>query len=283
MSPLSIVLDFVQALSTLVQLSLKTFRLNYYNEAPSNQSFDLHSFVPQSKLSQDNLSLALHKLSQSPNMTEVVLDGPIVISPILFWPINPQTAPLWPALTNFHITFNVTTPNGEWYFVRDPLRGEVADEEEDSEAEDESEDDATSDDSWAEFCANDPLVPDTFNEKKESRAVGDSPIRIFRTMPDSEKITPLLTAMARAAGQMPKLQRLSLTADLVCSDACFQLSYFAPGEESRLDRELADDREKPRLYWHLGNGHWRPEEEVLLLWREAKGVDGEMVVRFVEW
>lgn len=261
---------------------MKTFHLSFYNESPSNQSFLWHGSPRPVLVFQDDLSLALHKFSQSTSIEEIELEGPIVISPSLFWPSNPKTTPFWPNLTSFHVSFNLTTLDGEWYFVRDPdVSVEESVVEEDVDDENESDD---SDDSEFSLLSDDSLAPDTFNERKEARAAGDLPFRYFRTKPDDEKINPLLTAMARAADRMPKLQRMFLKADLFCNSvyAYFEVEYLAPGETSWNCPDKEDgDEEKPRLYWHVGR--WRPEDEVLRLWREAKGVNGEILVMFVEW
>ena len=211
---------FAQALSTINHPSLKSFHLDFYNAAPSNQSFDLHSALAQFSSSDDHLSLALHKFSQSPALIDFVLEGPIVISPRLFWPSSPQTKPVWPNLTSFHVTFNLTTPGGEWYFVRDPENIEESDEDEDDDVIEVSSDDSDDDSDDDSVLSYDSLVPDTFNAKKEARATGDLPVRLFRTKPDSDKIYPLLIAMARAAGQMPKLERMSLI-HFVYAENCY--------------------------------------------------------------
>ena len=199
-----------------------------------------------------------------------------MITPEIYWPDNLSSSLAWPELRNFHVKFNRVAPNGDWYFIRDPTqpREEDIDEREETDEEDEFDSD-DSDDSY------DPLVPDSFYERREERRVGNLPLRFFRTMPDSEKITPFLVAMARAAGQMPKLQRMSLETELVSEgQAHFELQYLAPGQQCDLDSEPGDS-EKPRLYLLVGK--WRPEEEIIKLWTEHKGVDGDIIVRYLDW
>lgn len=275
--------EFAKALSMLSQSSIEVFHLNFYNESPSNQNFRPREALVSFSSYHDDLSPALHSLTQSPSIREVMLEGPIVISPSLFWPSNPRPAPFWQNITNFHITFNLNTPDGNWYFVRDPDMIEEEDEEREGSDEEEPTDSEPNSDSGS-VLSDDSLVPDTYNEKEEARVAGNLPVRYFRTLPDSEKIIPLLTAMARAAGQMPKLQRTSLKADLICNlgNAYFEIEYLAPGQTSwNIPDENDDDEEKRRLYWQTGK--WRPDGEVLRLWREAKGQDGDLLVRFVEW
>lgn len=277
MSLSSLEQGFAQALSTIKHPSLSSFHLKFYNESPMNQSSDLHSALAPFSSSHDDLSLALHKYSQSPILIDFTLEGPIVISPTLFWPSDPPITPVWPSITNFHVDFNLNTPNGEWYFIRDPENNDESDEDEDDDEQEESSDDSDDD----SVLSYDSLVPDTFNARKEARATGDLPARCFRTKPDSEKINPLLVAMARAAGQMPKLERMSLTARLICAEkSYFELDYLAPGVEMLYVEKIGDVK-KPRLYWHVGK--WRPDEEVLRLWREGKGVEQEILVSFLEY
>ena len=145
----------------------------------------------------------------------------------------------------------------------------------------ESSDDSDDDSDDDSVLSYDSLVPDTFNAKKEALATGDFPVRRFRTKPDSDQINPLLIAMARATGQMPKLERMSLAAaqSFCAGKFQFELKYLAPGQDSFQDEETGDE-EKPRLYWRVGK--WRPEAEVLRLWSEGKGTEQEIFVKFRE-
>lgn len=168
----------------------------------------------------------------------------------------------------------MTTPDGDWYFTRDPTQPEDDDDNDDDvegEADSSSEDDTSTTSSNSSY-------PDSFNERKEARAVGDFPIRMFRTLPADSKINPLLLAMARAAGHMPQLQSMSLVSKMRGADgAGFEIYYHAAGQPSHLDSEPGDG-EKARLYWAVGK--WRPEEEALSIWRAGR--DG-MKVQFFEW
>lgn len=266
-------LDFARALLLLAQPLLKTFSLRFYHDPPRNHYSSPPSALLPSSLSTDHLSCALHTLSQSPKLTSLKLGGSIVVSPELYWPADSSTPPSWPNLRYFHVTFDMTTPDGDWYFIRDPTK--LDDDDYSDEVEDEADSSSESDtsiDSW------DFLIPDSFNERKEDRAVGDFPVRMFRTLPSDSRINPLLLAMARAAGHMPQLQSMSLVSKLHSFDgAWFEIYYHAPGQRSNLDSEPGD-LEKARLYWSVGK--WRPDEEVLRIWRAGRE---EMKVKFVEW
>lgn len=174
----------------------------------------------------------------------------------------------------------MTTPDGDWYFTRDPTKPEDdddSDNDDDVEGEAEAAADSSSEDDTSTISSH-SFRPDSFNERKEALAVGDFPIRMFRTLPSNSKINPFLLVMARAAGHMPKLQSMSLVSNMRGVDgAGFEIYYHAPGQRSHLDSEPGDG-EKARLYWAVGK--WRPEEEVLRIWRAGRE---EMKVKFFEW
>ncbi len=172
----------------------------------------------------------------------------------------------------------MTAPEGDWYFQRDPASDEWEEPlDEDSESEQDSDtfSDFSDDSFWERSDA-----PETFNERRESRAVGNHPVRLFRTKPDAHKIGPLLTAMARAAGQMPKLRIMSLKGEVYGPKFTeFEVVFCAPGQSFGSGQGL-EDVDKPRLYWVVGK--WRPDEAIIQLWRDVKGVDGDLLVRFID-
>ncbi|KAL8719186.1 MAG: hypothetical protein Q9225_003787, partial [Loekoesia sp. 1 TL-2023] len=256
---------FATALPTLSDPSLRHFTLGFYHEDSTNQYFSPPSALLPSEPSIDHLSRALHTLSQSSSLTSLTLN-PIVISPDLYWPANPSTPPAWPNIRHYHVEFDMTTPNGHWYFVRDPSKP-IEDDEgaNDSDVPDDAEDENDTD---SDTASSDSWRPDTFNEKQEARAIGDYPIRMFRTLPSDAYINPLVLAMARAAAQMPQLQSMSLTTSMRDPDSAgFELFFHAATHVSNLDSD-PEDADKARLYWIVGS--WRPDEEVLKVWREGK-------------
>lgn len=174
----------------------------------------------------------------------------------------------------------MTTPDGDWYFIRDPTKPEYdddSDNDDDVEGEAEAAADSSSEDDIS-TTSSDSFRPESFNETKEARAVGDFPLRMFRTLPSDSKINPLLLAMARAAGHMPLLQSMSLISKIRGADgAGFEIYYHAPGQRSLLDSGPGDG-EEARLYCAVGK--WRPEEEVLRIWRAGR--EG-MKVKLFEW
>ncbi|KAL9578752.1 MAG: hypothetical protein Q9212_005524 [Teloschistes hypoglaucus] len=264
------------ALPTISCPSLREITLSFYQEDPSNQYSSPPSALLPSEPSTDHLSRALYGLSQSSTLTSLIL-SPIIISPELYWPTNsPSTPPAWPSIQHHHVEFDMSTPDGEWYFVRDPSTP-IDDEEDFSDSDDSGDDD---DDTESDSASEDEFYsrPDTYHDHRERRAVGHYPIRQFRTLPSDAHITPLLIAMARAAAQMPKLQNMSLkTSSRDPNGAGFEIHFYGAGFASRTGKYVVQTAEA-RLNWYVGS--WRPTEEILNIWREGK--EG-LLIEFVEF
>ncbi|KAL8756548.1 MAG: hypothetical protein Q9184_004462 [Pyrenodesmia sp. 2 TL-2023] len=270
--------DLAIALPTISTPSLREFTLCFSHKDPNNHYYTLPSALLPSAPAIDHSSLALHTLSLSPGLTSITLD-PIIISPDLYWPANPSTPPTWPTLCQFHVGFNMTAPDGTWYFVRDPskpddenVEGDDSDDlDEEAEIDSDPDFDFGSDSFFS--TTSSASCPDTFNERHEARTAGDYPHRSFRTLPLDTHINPLLLAMARAAACMPRLQHMSLTS--TAHDATFEILFYAAGQASHLGSESWD---RPRLYLYVGT--WRPDDEIFEVWQEnRKG----LLVRFNEW
>ncbi|KAL8768215.1 MAG: hypothetical protein Q9194_005769 [Teloschistes cf. exilis] len=258
-------------------LSLREFTLNFYQSDPPNQYSSQPSALLPSEPSTDHLSRALYALSQSSTLTSLILK-PIVISPELYWPANsPSTPPAWHRIQHYHVEFDLSTPDGDWYFIRDPSTP-IDDDEGFADSDDgeyEEDDDTDSDPvSEDEFYNR----PDIYDEYRERRAVGRYPPWRFRTVPSDIHINPLLLAMARSAAQMPDLQSMTLKTSRIGSYGTrFEIQFFAAGYASRWGEKIGETTEAS-LTWYVGS--WRPAEEILKIWREAK--EG-LKIRFVEW
>lgn len=219
----------------------------------------------------------------------------MAISADLFWPSDPSTtSPLWPNVTEFHVSFAPTAPNGDWYFMRDPVQPPPENDEGDdifsdhgttSDSDSLSEADSSgfdSDDSF--FAPASPLPLETYNVTREARLTGRIPTRVFRTWP-SPILIPLLTAMARAVARMPKLRSFAAGCDIQpCARTnysleVFDLDFLVPGQTCSRDKEVGD-QQKRRLYWTIPRG-WRTNDELQSAWREVIEEDG--VVRYEEW
>ena len=170
----------------------------------------------------------------------------------------------------------MTTPDGAWYFIRDPAK--LVDDDEVANDSDDPDDTGPEADTDSDTASSTSSRPDTFSMRREARAAGDYPIRSFRTLPADDHIYPLLLAMARAAARMPQLESMSLTSTIRDPDgAGFEVYFHAAGQSSKLDSE-PEDTDQARLYWVVGS--WRPEDEVLEIWREGRQ---RLQIRFIEW
>lgn len=120
-----------------------------------------------------------------------------------------------------------------------------------------------------------------------SESDGDPGQNTFRSIPDPERMNPLLIAMAQAAQHAPKLERMWLIVDkkelrprylekYEYIDAPsyldddwsmvrhFQVFYVAKGAQDHEERAPDD---KARLIWQVGD--WRPDEEVERHWKDV--------------
>ena len=254
------------------QGSLKRVALDIFTNPPDNQEVSPSSALMPSFPATDHLSLAIHAISQSENLTHLELGDYIVISPSLFWPDTQTKQPSWPNLVSVKVVFSMNTADGDWYFTRDGS-GNVGSEDDDDDAES---DDSSSNGSEATDVTItaqylDPDTPDIYNEKQVALAIGEEPYRHFRSRADPGKLNPLFEAAAQAAARMPRLQRMTLKTEVKASKMfTFAMTYFAPGE--RTGRGAGSmNVEMPRLDWVTGPSGYEPEESVLGIWRQAKG------------
>ena len=240
--------------------SLKRITLDWYSNPPDNQELSQSSALIPSFPTTDHLSLAIHAISQSENLTRLDLGGCIVISPSLFWPDPETKRPSWPSLVAVNVTFSMNTADGGWYFTRD----ENSESDDDVESDTSSSDDSEADDAITKQDP-DPDTPDTYNDRRVALAVGDKPYRHFRRKADPSKLNPLFEAAARAATQMPRLQRMTLMTKVRASSVIlFEMNYCAPGTGWRnIDMATLD--------WVVGPSGYEPGESILDIWKQAKG------------
>ena len=244
----------------------------------------------------DELSMALSKLSQSPNLHTFFLTGPIAISPDLYQIPPPNLPSAWLKLQDFHLTFNICATSGKWFFERDP-NASLSDGEDDVESDPESEEESSQSSN-----SNASIEAHSFNERTHDRQTGRYPVSMFRTYPATEKIFALLKAFATATTHMPALRRASLKAGLPPSLAQFEVLFLKRVEIHSLDSAVEDIavelvRRRPRLYFQTGG--WRGEEDreefdhVVELFRQqgmvhlshenAHGEADGLLVKFFEW
>lgn len=221
--------------------NLKGIHLELHHEAPTNLYDVPRSILPLSRPI-DHLSKSLRKFSCQPFLTHLTLNGPILISPALFWPCDrtepscSKNPPFWPNLLHLGVYLNIATPSGSWYFVKNP----------------------------AESVQVSPM---------------DFSGHSYRTYPNDETITPLLIAMGRAAGRMPALKHMSVVAPRASppmiitfgpQSAMFYFEFFGEGFKKHARFEKPGNEQGPRAVFTV-SGKWRPAAEVETAWREACG------------
>ena len=150
------------------------------------------------------------------------------------------------------------TADGHWYFTCDENVNVESDDDDDD-------DDDDADDTTTKQNA-DPDTLDTYNETKVALAIGEMSKRHFRGRADPGKLNPLFEAAARAAAQMPRLQRMTLRTEVKAQTIFnFAMTYVAPWEAGSRNVDMH------RLDWDIGPLGYKPEESILEIWRQAKG------------
>lgn len=203
--------------------------MTLYSRAPEDRNLKVPSALLPSAPSTDHLSLALHALSLSPNLTHLNLGGNVVLSPCFYWPQDLTTStPYWPHLQYLNVYLNMTTPEGIWRFVRDPEDSDDEDDEDDADEDDADEEDIdpltlsdfmglvgfSSTGVENETPLSDSEVFQTLNERFKLLLDGDKPVQMFRKIIDGKRLTPMLRAMTRATRHMPAMLCLGLHLDI---------------------------------------------------------------------
>ncbi|PGH11201.1 hypothetical protein AJ79_05043 [Helicocarpus griseus UAMH5409] len=273
--------NLAQALSAYPQ-SVDDIRIKLHCKNPEDEGSAppnlLPSPSPSSSSPTDPLNLALHDFIQKANVGKIVLEDHLV-TPELFWPPSNTTAisdssSFWQNLREIQVHMQVSTPDGGWYFMNDPsiasyaeftgVEMDIDDSSEDAEAE------------WDETSSS--------SELDYSLTGNDTEKNTFRSIPDPERMNPLLITMARAAHHAPVLERMwlkvnneSLRPSYLEEDVdisrSFEVFYVAKGAVDH--NEEAPDDEKARLIWQVGD--WRPDQEVERHWSNALSPEGAMI------
>lgn len=202
--------------------NLRSLILHLFNDWPSNHYFPFQSALLPSSPRTDHISLALHHLSQSPNLTNLELKGNVVLSPSILWlsseqedeewigmnkkdkngslntfsPTSPSPPPVWPHLQIMRITLSIITPTGEWLYIPNPR--------------------STPPRRFSPFSIPSPSSTHSSDSDHSSRSDRsltpkeydslDNPSSEFRKLPDSEKIDEWLLAIGKAVGHMPAIE-----------------------------------------------------------------------------
>ncbi|KAK2768550.1 hypothetical protein FQN54_000406 [Arachnomyces sp. PD_36] len=259
--------DFARAVSSYIY-PLQELRIEFESTSPLDEATTPPNLISFPNLV-DPLNLALHELVQKSSVYGVSFCAQHVVAPELFWPYDdvhqlPTPTPFWPNVKRVAMYCSATTPGGDWYFMADPStasrtksRGNRAENNR----------------STGQCCCG-----------KGSGVLhysGDC-VNGYRSVPDPEKMNPLLIAMARAIRYAPSLEEIHLKFSQTLTSKYFNesiarkfdITYFASGFNRPY---AAPPFEKNRLICDVQN--WRPDEEVERYWRDALGPNGAIVYR----
>ena len=182
-------------------------------------------------------------MSQSENLTHLDLGDGTIVSPSLFWPDTQAKEPCWPNLLWVKVVFSETTADGERYFTHDDKA-------------------------------------DTESNSEDVTGSGTSSAGASAVKAEPGKLNPLFEAAARAAVQMPRLQRMTLETEIKTSRlSIFAMTYLSPSELTACGPG-SRNADTSRLDWVIGSSDYEPEESILEIWRQAKG---ELLQSVGEW
>ncbi|KAM5474525.1 hypothetical protein MauCBS54593_002101 [Microsporum audouinii] len=247
--------EFARALSNYTNLVSEVKIIAQYSYV-TEEANSPPNYVPSSSRV-DPMSFAIHKFIQRANISKASITEGHTVSQDIFWPYkSAQDAPVpfWPNLEDIHVCLAPVTPDGDWYFMGDP---KIA--------------------SHSEFIGA-SRAPKLHN--------GDN---MFRSIPNPERMDPLLKAMASAIRHAPSLKKLDLwfgedelSPTYVKVEGLkrrFDIFYRAPGE-GRVFRDDPKERQltrRPRIVCDVL--HWRASEEIEKCWMEALGPNGAIYYR----
>lgn len=212
-----------------------------------NHSYQPPSILDESDQHGDKLSVALRKLSQRLSNFQLIAD----VGPEVLWP--PETEgrednkhPWWPSMREYSIGLGPIAPSGEWRFQHP------------TDASDDEYDDEGSIDSMQAYEAS-------------IAAPGDDREDPFHEELDQDAAAQLLLAAARAATCMPRLFSMSFTLLRPVGGNTLSVFYTKRTDGGGALVELCVESDSV----------YRPDEEVLRLWREAARVNLGMELEVV--
>ncbi|KAH7131859.1 hypothetical protein B0J11DRAFT_599868 [Dendryphion nanum] len=166
-----------------------------------------------------------------------VLELKAQVDESLFWP-NDGSTPTWPSLQSISVMFHMISPSGAWYFEgprgegRDSIGYEV---NESSYPPLET----TGDDLW---------LHDEIEENPRSLENGGHHLQ-FRISPNENLLCPLLTSLAKAAANMPKLKKLNVYSHLTWDPYCASDDELEPFEHFEPPRYMYDVNNQRGFDW----------------------------------
>ncbi|KAL5391763.1 hypothetical protein DPSP01_001051 [Paraphaeosphaeria sporulosa] len=264
--------NFRKALDTLSVPSLRHVDLDFLYPLDHVRQIDQRRILPNlvKPAAFDPLSTSLRLISYQLRSMKIC----VVADETLFWPTEGYgSTPAWPNLERINVMFHMSTPSGSWYFEGLPGVGATEGFEITSDmyppltttAEDLDDDGYAVDENWDD----------------EHRTVQ------FRVSPNEKLLIPFLTAFARAAGQMPRLESAELWSplDLDLSRLEYEyegfdttqvpsfsdgtlgwgVAYRKPGVEAFDILPGEDFCPSRQIWWRMAR--WRPPPELQSLFR----------------
>jgi hypothetical protein len=143
----------------------------------------------------------------------------------VFWPSTDHNvaAPYWPHLKTLDVTFDMVSPNGDWYFIG-PLVNHKEDDPERS------------------------IIGDCDSDC-DSDCDPDTNYTYYRDDANPNTFDPFLVAFAKAVQNMPVLEHFMLTSELGHGKGKLHNSYNAPGRVADWGDEDATDLMSRRVYY----------------------------------
>ncbi|KAF2727768.1 hypothetical protein EJ04DRAFT_581803 [Polyplosphaeria fusca] len=281
--------DLETSLLNLPFTHLKHFNLGIYSNRVKDESLNPPSLIHDRNDNTDgdmsSITLLSH-LSTLPHLTNLYLDGPLLITPGIFSSLTPNA---FPALKYFHLDFAPETADGRWFFERD--HGFV-------------EEDADMDSVWEtpdEEYYDYEMELDMKKEPKPLHHSSKDPdyegpvsqsrchMNHYRILPTNATVAPLLLAAAETAKNACSLRKFVMRA---CDGLSYDYTEFVKPSMKRpflimllRPDEICSDmriklgfdeehyRQQNRMWWRVGD-RWRPEGDVIKAWKAAVGYGG---------
>ncbi|KAF8459749.1 hypothetical protein BDZ91DRAFT_741415 [Kalaharituber pfeilii] len=255
--------DFARIIARLQLPNLTTLSIDYPSSSPLDHAISppVLCTSPAGVPTADPLSRALHALTtRCPLLKNFSLTCEVVLSPEIFWPThdimnsddNAPESPIWPCMEEYHLSMNMLTPAGGWYYLPDPNLEKYDD-----------------DDYWVDSSDSEP----------EERC------RSFRTRLDPAEFRPLLQAMSRAVRRMPKLRRFLFEMNRLDSESSVEIHGLGVGQPGGLTEWQEDGTSVRRWHVYFGSetgwGATDVEGDVGAMWKGWVGHAG--VVRVHTW
>lgn len=255
-----------------------------------NQSWQPSRLVPLDER-QDPVSRLLRMATADlPRLYSLSLQGSI--DPSFLWPHGQKfVKPFWQNLRELQITFDLTTPFGEWYFQRDsradidavPLTNSPVSE-------------TQMPPGYGFSREENAAAALLFSTREHQSRTGAFPhYNKFRVRVDEQRIVPLIEAFCQACCQMPSLNRAFLMTRLfepvefrgaVCFfEADWGLFYSAPGSYHATYPKLSYPAESAHQRTLTADVRdWRLPEHVYDIWKEvgSSKYKGKAVERYID-